>query len=196
MVSDLELLRENDDIELEPEKVFENNEWDPEKFNAMFEKSHQENSLVHVGNPDAWGPDDGAYTSCEGNYNIYDESNNVDGENYAPIDEGDNYNPVNKEDMKNLKGNNNYNDHNKTDESYNKSLEDLMKQYEQERDNDLTMDIKDYSNDESMGGYGITKEFGETATSQITWDNEESMKEKYKKLLETREFDNEPEDHK
>lgn len=199
MAEDLETVRKDDYTETLPERIFDEGNFDLKKFNEAFELMHANGELTdlikHQGMPNAMAFNDGVYSSYESNYgdlyvdNPDDDKYGLEGNNMGSINNGVQTKTMSAKDVLKLKGKSEVYDYNKekTDENYKKQLEDMMKNLQKEREKDLNMQMKEYSTDPNMGGYGFLNEIDENATSNITWDNEESLKIRYEKLLKERE---------
>ena len=197
MMDDLLLLREQEDIENTHEQIFEEGEkFDLSKFNEAFMKAHggPDDLIPHTGNPNAWHTGDagGNYSTFDSNYGeLYHEGEDnpyaLDGDKYSGVNSGHSYKELTKEDVKNLKGDQSTFGHNKgLDDKYNKSLEELMQEHMNNRNDLLDKDLSQFDTNPDMGGYGIFKDFGNNATAQLEWDNKEDLEEKYKKLKNLR----------
>ena len=189
---DLEMTREQEDIELTQDKLFENDRtFDLAKFNAMFDVMHKRNDelVPHTGNPSAFND---ATDMSFGSYNNYDTL--YDEGEYT----GDNTNAsihlnnvksskkINKHDMKHIASADYVKNHNKKDANYNRALEDLVKERENEDHKLNERTFKDFDTDPSMGGYGIFHDAGITGNELDWMDDMKNMQNKYDRLLELR----------
>lgn len=193
-VADLTSLREQEDIEYEPENLFEGGDFDPNKFNEAWEKAYGDGPMsmvAHSGNPDAFGGtgDDfsGDYTSTNMD-DIYNESDEgLDNTNYSSVNFGTTSHHITARDVQKMTGKNYVDRHREGADSkeYKKSLEDLIKQRELETHELEDMEMDDFVEDDTMGGYGISYQIGFEA-DQVTWDNQDNVRSQYKKLLKHR----------
>ena len=194
-MKDLEMMREQDEIELTHDKLFDNTDFNLAKFNAVFDAMHKKNDelIPHTGNPTAFNDAaDLAFSSLNVGYDtLYDESEYI-GDN---ISSGINLNnkksnkKITKNDVKNIEPVDYVKGHNKKDANYSRALEDLMKERDNEdtKYNDRT--FADFSTDQDMGGYGIFNEVGITG-KELDWMGEmDNMQNQYDKLLELRKTD-------
>lgn len=194
LYKDLELMREDDDIENIQERLFEQGNFNLEQFNQAFEEAHGSTSdlIVHEGNPGAWTAENTQYGSYNGNYeDVYmdDEMDNtfvLDGDKMGNVNFGKEYKPLSVNDVKNMKGKSDVFGHNEKDEDYNEQLKQMAQERMNDRKKDLNMDLKDYKTDVDMDGYGIFNQLGHDGTSTIEWEDEDTIKSKYEKLLESR----------
>lgn len=198
-LNDLALAREQDDIELTHEELFENGKFDINKFNAAWDAMHDgpDELIPHSGNPNAWmggfdATDNAGYSSIDNYDNIYIDDNEhvgVDGQNFSSVnfDTGQKK-KLTKKDVSKLKGSDYTAGHNKVkgDEKYTKSLDEMIRERQLEDLKYENREMDDFNTDPNCGGYGIFKDLGITAGS-LEWDNnEDDIQKKYNKLLELR----------
>lgn len=213
MARDLELAREQEDIENIHEKIFDDGRFDLGKFNAAFDSMNVGSSDIvpHEGGPLAWNTDGntGGITSGNTSSNNFD-SNFSTVENYEDIylevdsDDGNglstglygsakfdknNNKKLNVNDVRNLKGADYTDNHNVIEEDFTKSIEQRMRERESETQKFSDRDMDQFDTDPSCGGFGI---FDGVGMGKITWnnDNDDDMKAKYNRLLEMRRDNN------
>ena len=200
-LTDLALAREQDDIELTHDELFEDGKFDINKFNAAWDTMHNgpDELIPHTGNPNAWmgfeTSDTTGYSSIDNYDNLYVDDNEhvgVDGQNFSSVNFDDGKNKkLTKKDMVKLKGADYTSGHNKVkgDEKYAKSLDEKLRERQMEDLKYEKRELQDVDADPNCGGYGIFKDLGITAGS-LEWDNnEDDIQKKYNKLLELRNKD-------
>jgi len=198
LVEELGDLREVENIENEQDRIFEEGEeFDLRKFNEAFELAHSQGELtdmvLHDGNPDAMAFNGGQYSSYDSNYGdlyVEDPEENkfgLEGSRTSGLEYGVKPKKITPDQVKSLKGKSAVFDHNKVDEDYNKKLEDMMAERMAEREKDLNMKMSEYDTDPNMGGYGFLNEIEGSITSEIAWEDEDTLKDRYEKLLKYRE---------
>ncbi|ARF11213.1 DnaJ domain protein [Klosneuvirus KNV1] len=193
---DLELAREQDDIENIQEKIFDNGRFDIGKFNAAFDvihKGHQE-LIPHQGNPHAFslGSDFGSSFSPVDNYDkLYAEDDDTLGTTfYSSIKlNSDKNKNITIDDIDTLIEAEYTKKHNYKDKTYTKSLEERMKERELETLKLNDRGMQDFDTDVNCGGYGIFDQVKSKTTGNLTWDDEEDVKLRYQRLLELRKND-------
>tara|TARA_Y100000780_G_scaffold232524_1_gene265146 strand:- start:291 stop:1286 length:996 start_codon:yes stop_codon:yes gene_type:complete len=191
MVMDLEQTRKDDDIETLPQELFSQGAFDPAKFNEAWDKMNKGplEMIHHEGNPDAFIGGDASYTSLESGYDKLYDDGEIESDSFGPVK----FNPsmskkkLTSKDIEKMTGASYYNKHDKLDENYSKTLEEKMRERELEGNKFSKMSVTDFSQDTSMGGYGIFDSIG-LPQSTIGWDNQDQdeLKEKYNKLLKMR----------
>lgn len=191
---DLQLAREQDDIENIQEKIFDD-KVTLSVFNSAFDslyKTHNE-MTKHNGNPDAWNSinlEDARFSSIDNYENIYAEDENNNSLLYGSVkSDQDKKKKISKEEIEKLPSVEYTSGHNVKDKDYNKFLEDRIKEISNEtfKYNDMTME--DFENDLSCGGYGIFAKLGIKNINSISCDDDNDLKTRYKKLLEVRKND-------
>jgi len=196
MWKDLEIAREQDDIENIQEKLFDESQpFALDKFNEAFEnmnKGHNE-LIPHNGNPDAWNSVDmnvgTAYSSVSNYEEIFADDEDVVG---STVFSSVKLNPakskkLNKQDVSKLKGVEYTKGHNYKETDYNKSLEERIKERQMESQKLEKREMTDFSTDPSCGGYSIFDKLGIKNAGALTWnDDEEDIKTRYNRLLELR----------
>ena len=75
------------------------------------------------------------------------------------------------------------------DKEYNKSLEERMRDYQNETKKLEDREMNDYNTDPNCGGYGIFSGLGVNNLGTIEWNDEEDVKTRYERLLEMRKND-------
>jgi curved DNA-binding protein CbpA len=197
-VRDIELAREQDDIENIHEQLFQDGQFDLAKFNAAFDQLHKGHTelIQHDGNPDAWNilDDYGSNFSGIDNYDeLYTDDVGLGTNQYGSIksDPSKNKNKnknkkLTKEDVDKLSAADYTKGHNHREKNYEKSLEERMREYKLETQKLDDRELDDYNTDPTCGGYGIFTGLGIDNLSTIQWDDDEDIKTRYNRLLEMR----------
>lgn len=188
---DLQLAREQDDIESIHDKIFEGDRFDIERFNAAFDALHKGHSelIPHQGNPEAYNVMGGGanYSSIDSLEDLYAEDDTLGTSLYGSIklDTGKKK-KLTKEEIAKLSIANYTKNHNYRDKEYNKSLEERINErlYENKKLEDRTMG--DFDTDPTCGGYGIFSGLGIKDLNALNWNDDEDIKTRYNKLLELR----------
>jgi len=189
---DLQLAREADDIEHTHEKIFDR--FNAETFNAAFDAIHKghDELIPHSGNPSAYNSigNFGNFSSINQYEDLYAEDEDIGTSIYGSIKVDPSRNQkLSKDDVKKLKPVEYTKRHNYKEKDYNKSLEEKMRERELETKKLEERDIKDFNDDPTCGGYGIFHQLNVKNLNTITWDDEEDIKTRYKRLLELRKKD-------
>lgn len=190
-LKDLSMTREQDEIELTQERLFDEGQFNLAKFNALFDQMHKRNDelIPHSGNPNAFNVDGSNFSSYSNSYDaLYDETE-CDGNAISSSVKLNNIKStkkITKHDLSNIKGAEYVTNHNKKDAVYNKSLEKLIKDRESEDTKFDNRKVTDYDTDPNMAGYGIFAEVGLTG-KEFDWAIEpDEAQKRYNKLLELR----------
>lgn len=201
-LTDLEMSREQEDIELTHDKIFTDGAFNISQFNAAFDVMHGSltGMVPHTGNPNAYAGPSGVggvetnYSSLDNLEDLYideDNSTNIglDGQNLSTTKFHNTASKkLSKREIKKMHADYTT-DHSTIDVDYNKSLEDRIRERDLNTQTYDNREMGDYNTDPDCGGYGIFGEIGLDKASTITWDNDEDVKQKYKKLLEMRKKD-------
>lgn len=185
---DIEIVREQQDIEEAPEKLLNPNEpFNAKKFNAIFDAlySNKNEMIPHNGNPDGWnvGTFDASYSNLDNYGDIYTEGN---GNSYSSINlDMGSKNKLSKKDINNIEDADYTDNHNICDDDYQKSLEEKLMEREQQSKNFNDMKFDDFSK-ESCGGYGVFEGLGIKNIDSFSWENDDSLQQRYQKLLDQR----------
>lgn len=195
LLEDLQLVREQDDIEYSHDNLFNGNNFNESTFNAMFDKLKEKGQvsqssaiIEHTGDPQAWVSDNN-YSSFKDSYdNLYleegDEFGSVESDLYGSFIVGnDNYEKLTQDDIDELDDVEYTKNHNKVDSKYNNRLEDLLRERGQETTNLHNMKMSEYSN--TTGDYGIFDGIGDQG-GLLDWEDDNSLKKRYERLLEDR----------
>lgn len=192
---DIQLAREQDDIENIHEKLFEDGRFDLAKFNAAFDALHKGHTelIQHNGNPDAWNTVDD-YGSNFGTVNNYDDlyTDNIGlgTSQFGSVKlDPTKKKKLTKAEIEKLAAVDYTKGHNYRDKNYNKSLEERMREYQNETKKLEDREMDDYDTDPTCGGYGIFTGLGINTTNTIQWDDDEDIKTRYERLLEMRKND-------
>lgn len=196
---DIKLAREQDDIENIHDKLFDDGRFDLAKFNAAFDALHKGHTelIQHNGNPDAWNTIDGFgtnFSSVENYGELYTDDDLIGTPQYSSVKiDASKKKKLTKEEVERLAAADYTKGHNSKDPTYNKSLEEKIRERELETKKLEDREMKDYSTDPSCGGYGIFTGLGISNASNpsttIQWDDDEDIKTRYQRLLEMRKKD-------
>jgi curved DNA-binding protein CbpA len=199
---DLELAREQDDIEHIHEKLFDEElPFDIGKFNKAFDEMHKSHSelIPHQGNPAAWNTtnDFTSVFSSVGDYEkLYADENDDNAFNtntYGSVKlNNDKKKKLSKEDIEKMQPAEYTKAHNYKDDKFGKSLEEKIKARELDSKKFEEREMKDFDTDSGCGGYGIFEQIGANNFNSITWDvgDKSDLKARYQKLLELRNSEN------
>jgi curved DNA-binding protein CbpA len=187
-MNDLEMTREQEDIENTQDQIFnENEKFDGKKFNQVWNQLHQNGiseMIVHDGNPLPWGTEDELIGAKYGEDNLYEESQHqIFGAKYSSIEQ-----PKKIKKIKDLKKLNVVLDATEepTPEEYKDLLAERIRQRDLETQKIADMEVEDFDNDDAtMGGYGFSHHLGDI--SHIDWENNSDLSKKYQKMLQYRE---------
>jgi len=186
LLDDIELLREQEDIENTHNRLFESSsEFNLAKFNEAFMMMNDSSELVkHNGDPSAIDPNDN-FSFFDRDYgNMCAPDDNI-GSLYTPINNNvSNQVDIDSSFVSKLQEDHDTHNHNKLDEDYTKNLDELIKERDDESNIISVMDKDEFKDD--MGNYGIFDKLGIDPTNEIEWNNEEEFEKCYKKLLEHR----------
>jgi curved DNA-binding protein CbpA len=194
-LSDLQLAREHDDIENMQEQIFDASRFDLAKFNAAFDKVNKiHNELIpHNGNPDAYNTISGfgiSFSPIDNYDNLYAEDDTIGTTSYSSIklDPGKNK-KLTKADLEKLPEAVYTKGHSFKDKGYDKQLEEKIKERDITSKILTETGISDFDTDPNCGGYGIFSQLGINGTNTLNWDNDEDIKTRYKRLVESRKTD-------
>lgn len=190
---DLELAREQDDIESIHDNIFEGGMFNLDKFNAAFDALHKgHNELIqHSGNPNAWNAVDGFggnFGSIDSYETLYQDDVGFGGSQFGSVklDHTKTKKKLTKDDITKLTAAEYTKNHNYKDKDYMKSLDEKIRERDLETKKLEDRELKDFSTDATCGGYGIFSGLGMNNMSTIQWDDDEDIKTRYNRLLEMR----------
>ena len=203
-LNDMQMEREQDEIECSQQEIFSVSNFDRDKFNALFELKYKQedkvdNQLVkHNGMPLAFnavqqeaGP---SFVSCEGNDkydDIFDDNENVSGNNlYGSVNEIGKKVHVSKDDLDKVKGikKTDYSSHNVISKDYANDMEKKLREREMEDKLYEARKMNDFDTDDKMGGYGFLHEVNLTGR-ELEWNKEDIDETTIKKLLMCRDLE-------
>jgi curved DNA-binding protein CbpA len=197
-LNDLAQAREQEEIEYTPDELFDTGGFNPEQFNAVFDKMKKKKKHVNKNgtlieqNPDlpnAWN-DGSEYSSYGISYDkLYVENNTTDlaveGDNYGVFNVDEEIIKINKDDIGEIDRAEYTLGHNVIDSDYSKNLEDLMNERQNETNKLHKMKMSEYKTE--TGKYGVYDSLGfDVSKSNVLFENEADVKEKYQRLLEER----------
>lgn len=183
-MNDLEMTREQEDIENTQDPLFDKEKFNEKKFNEMWNRLHHNtvsDMVVHDGNPLPWGTEDELLGAKYGDDNLYEETQTpIFGHKYSSIEQ-----PKKIKKMKDLKKIQVVSTKEEpSPEEYKDLLADRIRQRDLETKKIADMDMEDFDNDDTMGGYGFSHQLGDV--SGIEWDNNSDLSKKYQKMLQYR----------
>jgi len=184
---DLQLAREQDDIENTHENIFENGRFDPNIFNAAFSEMNKDHTelIPHQGNPEAWNPLvvlDTNFSTIDNYENLYTEDDNICNSIYGSVKLDSSKKKILTKEEINKLSSTSYSSHSHKDDDYDKKLEEKIRQIELEAKVLGSKTFCDFDTNPDCGGYGIIPKNLNT----ITWNDDENIQARYKKLLEMR----------
>jgi curved DNA-binding protein CbpA len=193
-LKDLEDIRGLDDIENTPEKIF-GDKIDMDEFNTIFDNVHKKHTdlIKHNGNPIAWNTlnEYGAYSTVDNYETLFTDDDGLGTSLYGSVklSEGNTPAKLTKKELEKLKKVDYVKGHSYKDVDYTKTLEEKMKEREQETNKFMERNMSEYSNDDKCGGYGIFSDLGlnfEDYDNSGLLEDGGDLKAKYKKLLDSR----------
>ena len=132
-VEDLETIRDHDDIENVPDRIFDKDEdFEIDKFNEAFDNIHQKHTdlIPHQGNPLAYNTinEFGSFSSVENYDALFVEDNDLGNNMFSSVKMNEVNTPkkMNKKDLDKLHGADYVKTHNHRDANYAKTLEEKM----------------------------------------------------------------------
>lgn len=194
---DLESIREQDDIENIPDKLFNDDEQiDLQKFNNMFNAMHKKQTdlIKHDGNPLAWNTlsEHGSFSSIDNYEALFVEDDDLGNSLFGSVKASDSNvaKKISKKELEKHMNNTEYSKpHNYKDENNAKTLEEKMEEIKRENERYKNRDMSDFNDDNNCGGYGIYSgigiDFEEYKEGGLLEDGED-LKRKYSKMLEIR----------
>jgi curved DNA-binding protein CbpA len=192
---DLQLSRDQEDIENTHEQLFNDGQFNLAKFNAAWDESNKGpmEMIHHDGNPSAWNTlvGDANYSSIENYENLYvdsDENYGLDGEKYSNVRfDFTKKKKLTKEDITKLDQASYTDNHNTVESNYEDLLNQRMADRNLETDTYEDRDMTDFNTDPTCGGYSIFSNLGlDAGKNSIVWNNEDDIQKRYQKLLHHR----------
>ena len=198
-LDDMELFREQQEIECTHDKLFDKNNFNLSSFNAVFDKMKKKEKngtfgtmTVHHGDPDGWNTDGINYSSYETSYDkLYAENDGNDlgleCEDFSNFNDSVDHVELTKEDIENLQGVEYTEGHNTVTKEYTKSLNEFIKNREMETRKLHGMSMDQFQ--EGTGSYGIFDQVGidfNSQTAKIMNENSEDIQKRYQRLLNER----------
>ncbi|BCS83096.1 putative J domain-containing protein [Cotonvirus japonicus] len=187
--------RAEQDRELMPEKIFDDNRFDLSKFNAVFDKYHNKDStssiMQHNGIPSAWNEPGGtmSFGSFDNLDNIYVEDRNrldTSRQSYGDINFGKPTKRVTGSDIVGISGTDYTIGHNKLDDDYYRDMKAKLRERESQANLFDSMKYTDFKRDDTAG-YGIFDQLGYKFDDRLCLDDDEgSITDKYEKLMAER----------
>ena len=194
--TDLELTREQDDIENSYNRVFDDGRFNVAKFNTLFDTTNKKNGVMikDEGIPDAWeGTNNTNYGSIKNPSTLYADDEVIDAcMGYAPISKINKQKNFTKKEVSEMKNASYTNDHNKNTAKYIKTIEERMADRNEQSQHlsGENMNFDDFNENPDCGGYGIFDKIGIDDAQSLQWNDNEDIKSRYKRLIEQRNRNN------
>lgn len=188
---DIEMTREQDDIEYSQQKIFNEEHLPMDKFNALFElkykNNNKDNQLVKQGGPPSAFNDmpDASFVSYESNYDeLFEEGDNVKNTDlYSLANDIGKKVHINSEDLEKIQNpKSDYDTHKVFTKEYKNDIEKRLREREMEDKQYESRKVQDFNTDNTMGGYGFLHQVNLTG-KELEWDKEEIDENAVKKLL-------------
>lgn len=184
--------RAEQDVELKPEKLFNDGRFDPETFNAVFDKYHNKSDksiTQHNGVPMAWNDMNNTvnFSSFDNLDNLYvdtDKRTDTSRQNYANIDFGQT-NKVSKSDIKNIPKADYVHGHKNLEENYYQNMKAKLNERKSDASKIDSMKYNDF-NREDTAGYGIFDQLGYKFDDRLELDIDNDIAKKFDKLMSER----------
>jgi len=196
-LNELTKSRTEQDINLKPEKLFDDGRFSLKKFNEAFDKTHNRNDnamIQHNGVPSAWN-DFGAttnYSNFDNLDNLYVDDNNrfdTGRQIYGSADFATPTRKITKEEVQNLNGADYVDSHNVLDDDYYRSMKTKLRERDSQADQFKGMKYGDFKRDDTAG-YGIFDQLGYKIDDRLTFDiDEDDISKKYERLMAERQKD-------
>ncbi|AYV80910.1 MAG: DnaJ domain protein [Harvfovirus sp.] len=183
---DIEMTREQDDIEYSQPKIFNDEHLPMEKFNTLFELKYKreakDNQLVKLGAvPSAFNDTaEKSFFSYDSNYDeLFEEGD--DGKN---IDIGKKVH-INAEDLEKIQNQkSDYHSHKVFTKEYKNDIEKRLREREMEDKEYESRKVGDYDTDDNMGGYGFLHQVNVgVGGKELEFEKEEIDESAVRKLL-------------
>lgn len=207
-MNDMTKTRAVQDIELKPEKLFDDGRFDLKKFNEAFDRTHQKNDgtlMTHNGVPSAWN-DFGSAANFSAINNVDTTTNNVadklddmfaedetrldtSKQNYSGIDFGAPTRKITKDEVQGLTGADYVDGHKVLGDNYYKDMKARLRDRQSDANNFEHMKYNDFKRDETAG-YGIFDKLGFKFDDRLALDvDDDDIAKKYDKLIAERQKD-------
>lgn len=196
-LSELSSTRSSQDVDLKPDRLFDNGHFDIRKFNAAFDTVHNrdENAMIsHNGVPSAWN-DIGSvvnYSTFDNLDNLYVEDNNrfdTARQSYSNVEFGKAVPKITKDDIINLKGADYVDNHNVLDDEYYQAMKAKLQGRKADTSIFDDMVYDDFDKNDTAG-YGIFDQLGLSFNDRLKLDvDEDDIAKKYERLISERQKD-------
>lgn len=185
--------RASQDVELKPERLFDDGIFDLATFNAAFDKMHRKDDgsiIPHNGVPSPWN-DCGKYSCFDNLDHLYvDDPNRLDtaSQPYASVDFGPPSQKITKEDMKNMPRADYVTQHNIIGDDYYRDMKSKLLERKTDSTSFNGMNYNDFKRDDTAG-YGIFDQLNLKYEDTLCLDaNEENISKKFEKLMAERQL--------
>jgi len=195
-LTNLNRVRNQQDIELMPKMIFEKNQpLDMAKFNAIFDKVHNRDKddaiVAHNGVPSAWN--DAGVSANFSNFdsldNLYvDNGNRFDTskQNYGGVDFGQSVPSLSKEEVADIKPAEYFMSHNQLENDYYKKIKNALRDREESSGVFNNRVYGDFKRDDTAG-YGIFDQLGFKIDDKLALDVEDDdIAKRYERLMTER----------
>lgn len=196
-VNELRGLRETQDKELMPQRMFHEGVFDPKKFNAAFDKIHnrdQGTMVSHNGIPSAWND-----LGTTANYSNFDNLDNLYVETgdrfdtgrdiYAGVDFGGPAKQLGIDEMNDIKGADYFDGHGNLGDDYYKDIKQKLRDRQASTGNIESMKFGDFKRDDTAG-YGIFDQLGFSVDDRLSLDvDEDDISKRFEKMMAERQKD-------
>lgn len=196
---DLEMSREQDEIEFIQPNMFGKTPFDHDKFHILFElknKTEDDALVKYNGAPSAFNEvGESSFISFNGNNedkydNLYNENETVSGINYGSVNKDSRKIQISEEDfeaLSRMKMKSSYKTHNIKDDDYKEEIKKRLAERENEDQLYNSKSFNEFDVSPEMGGYGILHQVGLTG-KEFEWDKGEVSDATIKKLIEFRQL--------
>ena len=193
-MKDMQMAREQDELEFSQPKIFDSSNFDRNKFNSLFEMKYKNDSdddeqqLVKRAVPSAFNDLNGpSYSTCDNYDDIFEEGDVQGTDFYGSVKDTGKKIEITKDDLRKLKANkNSYSTHSVLEADYNENIKKKIrdreledKLYEERKMQDFDVDDKEYK---FLHHVGLTGQ-------EFEWDKEEVDENVLEKLITLRELE-------
>lgn len=194
-LNEMSKTRAQQDRDLKPENIFSGGNFDLAKFNAAFDKIHNNSDTSMVqsnGVPSAWNDMgmDANYSNFDNLDKLYVNDNDrfdTGKSIYGGVDFGESNNKkLSKEDMVNIKPADYTHGHNHLDENYYREMKSALRSRKADAGQFENMKFHDFKRDDTAG-YGISEHLGFKIGDRFSEDiDEEDISKKFERIMADR----------
>lgn len=172
-MNDLDLLREQENIEFTHDKICDDDKLDMGKFNALWDKVHEKNDdiIKYDDNPKAFmGLDDSMDFMDISNYDeLFANDERNEESNYSSSRFENKMRKLSKKEIENLKPAEYTTNHNMNDNDFDEIVKNKLNERKLENEIYQNKNYDDFDTELDCGGYGIFKDAGISA-GKLMWD--------------------------